>query len=294
MRWSLIGLAAFGAAALWLWGFGGAQDVMRMAASAQRDVQNAMAAALRGLRAGDAGALASLWALCFAYGFVHAAGPGHGKLVIGGYGAGTRVPARRLAGLALAASLAQAATAVVLVYTAVLVLGWGRAQMTEVADEVLAPVSYAMIAAVGLWLVWRGLRLLRPRHDHTHHGHDAVCATCGHAHAPTPEQAAGVRSLRDAVAIIASIAIRPCTGALFLLILTWRFGLDWAGIVGAFVMGLGTASITVLVAFAAVGLRESTLKLVGNAAVGRTLAWGQILAGGIVATLALQLVIRSL
>jgi ABC-type nickel/cobalt efflux system permease component RcnA len=294
MRWPLIVLAAFGAVALWLWVFGGADDIARLAAEAQRDVQNAMAAALRGLRAGEAGALATLWGLCFAYGFVHAAGPGHGKLVIGGYGAGTRVPAGRLAGLALAASLAQAATAVVLVYAAVLVLGWARAQMTVVADEVLAPLSYGMIAAVGLWLVWRGLRQLRPRHDHAHHGHGEVCETCGHAHGPTVDQAAGVRSLRDAVAIIASIAIRPCTGALFLLILTWRFGLDWAGIVGAFVMGLGTASITVLVAFAAVGLRESTLNLVGNAAVGRTLAWGQILAGGIVATLALQLVIRGL
>ncbi len=300
MRWAVACLASLAALALWLWGFGGAEVIARMAAEAQRDVQNAMAGALRGLRAGEAGALATLWGLCFAYGFVHAAGPGHGKLVIGGYGAGTRVPARRLAGLALASSLAQAATAVVLVYAAVFVLGWGREQMTGVADEVLAPLSYALIAAVGLWLVWRGIRLLRPkhdhdhRHDHDHHGDGAVCETCGHAHGPTAEQAARVTSLRDALAVVGSIAIRPCTGALFLLILTWRFGIDWAGIIGAFIMGLGTASITVLVAFAAVGLRESTLQLVNHEAVGRTLAWGQILAGGIVATLAVQFVIRAL
>ncbi|KQB97242.1 hypothetical protein AL073_09360 [Loktanella sp. 1ANDIMAR09] len=294
MRWPALILAAFGMLALWLWGWGGADQVTRYASAAQRDVQNAMAAALRGLRAGEAGALATLWGLCFAYGFVHAAGPGHGKLVIGGYGAGTRVPARRLAGLALGASLAQALTAVLLVYAAVFVFGWGREQMTGVADDVLAPLSYALIGAVGLWLMLRGLRHLRPKHDHAHEGDGDVCASCGHAHGPTMEQAETVRSWRDALVVIGTIAVRPCTGALFLLILTWRLDIDWAGIIGAFVMGLGTASITVMVAFAAVGLRESALQMVQHGAVARTLAWAEILAGGIVVILASQLVLRSI
>jgi len=294
MRWAALILAAFGAMALWLWGFGGADQIVRFAAAAQRDVQNAMAAALRGLRADEPGALATLWGLCFAYGFVHAAGPGHGKLVIGGYGAGTRVPARRLAGLALGASLAQAFTAVLLVYAAVFVFGWGRVQMTGVADEVLAPLSYALIGLVGLWLLIRGLRHLRPKYDHAHVGDGDVCGSCGHAHGPTLKQAETVQSWRDAAAVIGTIAIRPCTGALFLLILTWRLDIDWAGIIGAFVMGLGTASITVLVAFAAVGFRESALQLVNHGAVARTLAWAEILAGGIVLILASQLVLRSI
>ncbi|WP_342068548.1 nickel/cobalt transporter [Yoonia algicola] len=294
MRWPAVILAAFGVLAVWLWGFGGADQIMRFASGAQRDVQNAMAAALRGLRAGEAGALATLWGLCFAYGFVHAAGPGHGKLVIGGYGAGTRVPARRLAGLALGASLAQALTAVLLVYAAVFVFGWGREQMTGVADDVLAPLSYALIGVVGLWLLVRGVRHLRPKHDHAHAGDSDVCSSCGHAHGPTLAQAETVRSWRDAAAVIGTIAVRPCTGALFLLILTWRLGIDWAGIVGALIMGLGTASITVLVAFAAVGLRESALQLVRHGAVARTLAWAEILVGGVVMILASQLVLRSL
>lgn len=294
MRWPALILATLGAAALWLWGFGGADQVVRLAADTQRDVQNAMAAALRGLRAGEPGALATLWGLCFAYGFVHAAGPGHGKLIIGGYGAGTRVPAKRLAGLALGASLAQALTAIVLVYVAVFVLGWGREQMTGIADDVLAPLSYGLIGLVGLWLLIRGVRHLRPAHNHAHEGHGETCASCGHAHGPTLEQAQTVRSWRDALVIIGTIAVRPCTGALFLLILTWRLGIDWAGIIGALVMGLGTASITVLVAFAAVGFRESALQMVSHGAVARTLAWAEILAGGIVMILAAQLILRAI
>lgn len=296
MRWiALTALAVLLVLAVWLWGFAGSDQIARQAAIMQRDVQNAMAAALRALQQGEPGAVLTLWGLCFAYGFVHAAGPGHGKLVIGGYGIGARVPFRRLAGLALASSLAQAATAVVLVYGAIWILGWGRAQMTSFADDLLEPFSYALIAAVGLWLVLRGARHLQAQRPvNQPQDRDTVCASCGHAHGPSIEQAAEVRSWRDAVAIVAAIAVRPCTGALFLLILTWRFGLDWAGIGGAFVMGLGTASITILVAFAAVGFRESALQLVSNRGTARVMATAEIAAGAVVLILALQLVQRSL
>ena len=292
MRGPAVVLVLMAAVALWLWALGGADQIMRFATDMQRDVQNAMAASLRGLRAGEAGALATLWGLCFAYGFVHAAGPGHGKLVIGGYGAGSSVTARRLAGLALGASLAQAATAIILVYFAALVLGWGRGQMTGLADDVLAPLSYALIGGVGLWLLVRGLRHLKPQHSHV--GDGEICGSCGHAHGPTVAQAQAVTSWRDALFVIGAIAVRPCTGALFLLILTWRFGIDYAGIIGVFVMGLGTASITILVAVASVGLRDSTLQLVNHSVVARVGAWFEICAGGIVVILATQLVLRAI
>ena len=287
-------LAVLLALAVWLWGFGGADTVSRWAAATQRDVQNAMAASLRALRAGEPGALAALWTLCATYGFVHAAGPGHGKLVIGGYGVAERVQARRLVGLALASSLAQAASAVILVYVALFFLGWGRTQMSDMADKVMAPLSYALIAGVGGWLVLRGLRkVLRQRG--TSQDTIAVCADCGHVHAPTPEQSAAVHSVRDALAIVAVIAVRPCTGAIFLLILTYALGVAWAGIVGAFVMGLGTAGFTALVAVAAVGLRESALAQVASGpATARLMATVEMLAGAVVILLALQLLLRAI
>lgn len=296
-RLAVLLLALMLAGAVWLWGFGGADVISRWAAQTQRDVQNAMAASLRALRGGQPGALLALWGLCFSYGFVHAAGPGHGKLVIGGYGLGARVPARRLAGLAVASALAQAMVAVVLVYAALWLLGWGRAQLSETADQIMAPLSYALIAGVGVWLMVRGLRHARSQsrpHEHDH-DHDGVCQTCGHAHGPTPDQAAAVRSWRDAVAVVAAIAIRPCTGAIFLLLLTHALGLDWAGIAGALIMGLGTATFTGIVAVAAVGLRESTLaQAVSGPGTARLMICAEIAAGCLVTVLAMQLLWRAL
>jgi ABC-type nickel/cobalt efflux system permease component RcnA len=325
--------------AVWLWGMGGITALERWAADGQRDAQNAMAGLLRRLKAGDAAALAGLMGFCFAYGFFHAAGPGHGKVLIGGYGLGRRVPMGRLAGLAVASSLAQAATAVGLVYAGVFLLDWSRERMVDTAEAWLAPLSYVLIGLVGLWLFLRGGRKLWAqrsrggvmagqghqghhsddhahdhRHDHGHdHGHDhshdhhdhhhhadhdhhhhgadgAACSSCGHKHGPSIDDVAQVRSWRDALVLIGAVAVRPCTGALFLLILTWRMGIDAAGIAGAFVMGLGTASVTVLVAVLSVTARESALaQMAGGPATARALSLIEIAAGALVVLVAAQL-----
>ena len=280
-------------ALLWLFGFGGMEHISRWAAAQQRDTQNALAQGLRAVRAGEPGAWAALMGLCGAYGFFHAAGPGHGKLVIGGYGAAARVTAWRLSALAVASSLAQACAAILLVSVGALLLGWTRTQMTDIADKVLAPASYIAIACVGLCLVGRGLRRVRSAAAHPvdAHGH---CESCGHAHGPSVDQAAAVASWRDAVAIIASIAIRPCTGAIFLVILCFGLGIPLAGIAGALVMGLGTATVTVLVALLAVGTRQSALSGWSGAGAVRAMALIEMVAGGLIALVASMLVLPLL
>ncbi|AHM05369.1 putative membrane protein [Roseibacterium elongatum DSM 19469] len=251
---------------------GGDRVIAAWATEGQRTAQTAMARALRALRAGEPGAFAALIAVCFGYGFFHAAGPGHGKLLIGGYGAARRVGAGRLAGVALMASLAQGASAVALVGTGLWLLGWGRQQMTDMADRLFDPLSYGAIALIGLWLAWRGLRSLRRRAaqkapDHPHHCDGPVCTTCGHAHAPDPAQVARASSPREMAALIGAVALRPCTGALFLLILTARMEIFGLGIAGVLAMALGTASVTVAVALAAVWARRGVVDgLSGSAA----------------------------
>jgi len=258
----------------------------------------------------------ALVAVSFGYGFLHAVGPGHGKMLIGGYGMGSRVRIGPLALIALASSLAQATTAVILVYAGVFVLGWTKDQMVGVAEDVMAPIGYAAVATVGLWLVLRGLRGMRrvgldaenpqhaAHHDHGrhspghaehghHHAHGAAC-DCGHRHGPTLEDVSRLSGWRDAVALIASIALRPCSGALFVLILTWQMGIGATGILAAYAMGIGTASVTLAVAGLAVWARDGALASLPGSGLARAIPLFEIAAGALVALLATDLLIRSI
>jgi nickel/cobalt transporter (NicO) family protein len=288
-----------------LWVTGGFAALERSVAAAQREMQGTLAGAVRALRAGNPGALVALMAACFSYGFIHAAGPGHGKVLIAGYGVGRRVPLLRLSVLALVSSLAQAGVAIVLVFAGITALGWTREQMVGVTDDIMTPISYGAILLLGLWLVWRGAARLRRQvvagdgeHEHSlDHGHDdghVHDEHCSHAHGPSLEQAASVTGFRDAMGLIAGIAIRPCTGALFLLILTWQMGIFASGVAGVLAMGVGTATVTVGVAVMAVWAREGALASLPGARIAQALPLMELAAGLVVALVAGQLLMRSL
>lgn len=298
------------------------------AAGHQRSFQNKIAGSLRALRAGEPGAIMALMLVCFAYGFFHAIGPGHGKVLVGGFGLARKTPWLRLSGVALLSSLGQAVTAVVLVYGAITLLQLGRDSLIGVAEKTMAPISYGAIGAIGLWLLLRGLRKLwrnasafsqvsnghahshdqghsaasphAQDHGHTHahdhdHGASEVCSECGHRHGPSLEEVSGLQNWKEALVLIAGIAIRPCTGALFVLVITWQMGIALAGIAGAFAMALGTALVTITVGLAALGLRGGALALFARS--GRAVQFVPILeigAGFLVVLVASGLLIRSL
>lgn len=280
----------------WFWFNGGFDRLGFWAATQQRDFQNAIARALRLVRAGDLAAIGTVLVACFAYGLVHAAGPGHGKVLIGGYGFARKVPMLRLSLIALAASLGQAVTAVLLVYAGVLVLNLGRQAMVELTEAIMAPASYAAIALIGLWLMWRGLRkLMGWQYEHSYQSAGDVCSSCGHVHGPSLDQVEKVGTLREALVLISGIAMRPCTGALFVLIITWQMGIGGLGIAGAFAMAFGTALITIFVGLLAGGLRSGLLAgLTGAPQLAQAIAAIELLAGCAVVFLAGGLLLRAL
>ncbi|TGN86274.1 nickel/cobalt transporter [Bradyrhizobium yuanmingense] len=99
-------------------------------------------------------------------------------------------------------------------------------------------------------------------HAHHHHGHDHVHDEhCGHSHGPTPSELAGPGGWRRGFAAILAVGIRPCSGAILVLVFALAQGLFWAGIAATFLMGLGTAITVAAIAVVAVSAKDIAARL---------------------------------
>jgi nickel/cobalt exporter len=94
-------------------------------------------------------------------------------------------------------------------------------------------------------------------HHHHTHGHDdeASVLPWGHAHGPEPEELAGPGGWRRGLSAIVAVGLRPCSGAILVLVFALAQGLFWAGVASTFVMGLGTAITVAAIATLAVSAK---------------------------------------
>jgi ABC-type nickel/cobalt efflux system permease component RcnA len=273
--------------------------VLRTQQSLQRD----LATGVKNLKSENAMAGAVvLAALSFIYGVVHAVGPGHGKMVISSYDVANEQTVRRGVIISFIAAALQALTAVALVGILAFALNASGLQINAWSNQ-LETVSYALIALVGAWLLAKQLiRLYRrwqdrrvsasdtahDHHhgDHGHHHHDHAHAHHDHAEGEACNHIVDVRDLagpfdwRKILAVVFSVGIRPCTGAILVLIFALTQGMFWAGVAATFAMALGTAITVAALATLALGSRELALKLGGRTGAFADAVWTLCAIGG--------------
>jgi nickel/cobalt transporter (NicO) family protein len=242
----------------------------------------------------DGSAYWGLIGISFAYGIFHAAGPGHGKAVISSYLVANEETWRRGVALSFAAALLQATTAVVLVAVAALVIG-ATAKMMGDTVRVIEIVSYSLIVLLGARLVWvKGRGFLHAlgaarsehaqarcgEHTHSHESHDHAhhhahhhqeddeesALPWGHAHGLEPEELAGPGGWHRGLSAIIAVGLRPCSGAILVLVFALAQGLFWAGVASTLVMGLGTATTVAAIATLAVGAKAAAKRLAASRA----------------------------
>ena len=103
-------------------------------------------------------------------------------------------------------------------------------------------------------------------HDHDDHGHDHAHVHdehCGHSHGPVPDELAGPGGWRRGFGAIFAVGLRPCSGAILVLVFALAQGLFWAGVAATFVMGLGTAITVAAIAVVAVSAKDLARRLSG-------------------------------
>jgi nickel/cobalt transporter (NicO) family protein len=221
----------------------------------------------------DGSAAYTLLGISFLYGVFHAAGPGHGKAVISSYLVANNETWRRGIALSFASAVLQALTAIVVVAVAAALLGVTAKAMGKTV-RVIEVVSYALILLIGLRLLWVKGRAFfqalglgnesnahkRDHGRHHHHHHDDASAW-SHGHAPEPSELAGAHWLKRGLTAIIAVGLRPCSGAIIVLVFALAQGLFWIGVASTFVMGLGTAITVAAIATLAVGARGLAGKL---------------------------------
>jgi nickel/cobalt transporter (NicO) family protein len=249
----------------------------------------------------DGSALWALIGISFIYGIFHAAGPGHGKAVISSYLVANEETWRRGILLSFASALLQAVTAVVIVGVAAALLGATAKMMGDTvrAIEIASYALIVLLGARLFWVKGRGFlrtwRAIRsppeghpaevPGHDHDHqhhpshahdhhnevsHAHDhhhhhdeehEDVLPWGHAHGPGPEELAGSGGWYRGLSAVVAVGLRPCSGAIIVLVFALAQGLFLAGIASTFVMGFGTAITVAAIATLAVAAREVAKKV---------------------------------
>jgi nickel/cobalt transporter (NicO) family protein len=107
-------------------------------------------------------------------------------------------------------------------------------------------------------------------HEHRHdgHGHDHAQGHvhdehCGHSHGPVPSELAGPGGWRRGFGAIFAVGLRPCSGAILVLVFALAQGMFWAGIAATLVMGLGTAITVATIAVIAVSAKDLARRLSG-------------------------------
>ncbi|MEQ8965253.1 MAG: hypothetical protein RID91_05465 [Azospirillaceae bacterium] len=272
----------------------------------QQVFQQTVVDALKELRAGAAPrAFAVLVGAGFLYGVVHAAGPGHGKAIVSSYLLTHPADRRRALVIAAAAALLQGLVAIALVGGMIGLLDLAARQTRDAARWVEI-ASFGLVAAVGLALLaraivrasarlgwWSSASNARGAHPHAHrHGHihihihqpDDEHACCG----PDPAAVADARGPIAVAGLVLACGLRPCTGAILVLVLAFAMDLAAAGIASVLAMSVGTGLTVAAVALGSRAVRSGAVTLSGRLGLGPAAAWTGIAAtavGGLLVTL---------
>ena len=217
--------------------------------------------------------------LSFAYGVFHAVGPGHGKAVIATYLGTHQESLAKGIGISMATALMQSIVAITLVSVLAIMLSFRFADVDNYGED-MALVSYLLVIILGLVLTGSAIRRIihlkrsaknsqlvahnhghqtaehvTHQHDHDHdhshdHNHDAD-GCCQHAYVPPANQ-----SWLHTLGVVFSIGIRPCSGAIVVLIYAHLVGVYHYGIAATLLMGLGTGITVSAIAVASQYARQ--------------------------------------
>ncbi|MGF7453039.1 nickel/cobalt transporter [Pasteurella bettyae] len=210
--------------------------------------------------------------ISFLYGIFHAAGPGHGKFIIVSYLSTHQSKLKKSMKLSFLSSLMQGVVAILATSIVVVILNLSSAYF-KLSQLWLERVAYLLVILLGLRWCYQSFQKFIKKHrtlsqankvphirqinvladnlrigqnitqiqsqEFIPHEHGTDCG-CGHKHMPEHTELEQATSWKSQFLVIMSIGMRPCTGAIFVLFLSYMLNLYAWGIVATLAMSIGT------------------------------------------------------
>lgn len=253
----------------------------------QKTLNREMSQLLQQVAAQPDRAGATLMLFSLAYGVLHALGPGHGKMVITTFLATHPAKLKTSVKLTLLAALLQGGVAIALV-TVMLVLLQTSSRQLHLGSYWLEKGSYLLVIALGIGVSGRALHALRQgwrmKPAFTFHAfrpahhHDAHCG-CGHAHLPSAAQMEQAVSGKTQALVVLSMGLRPCSGAIMMLLFARVIDVYRWGVASAVAMAMGTALTVTLIGLVVARCRAFAQRLSRANAPTHTVQWAMPLLG---------------
>lgn len=277
----------------------------------QRELHQELAGLLRQVKENPMQSGMTLAGFSLVYGVIHAIGPGHGKIVITTYLATHPSRLKSSLKLTFASAIVQGLVAILLVSVVLGVLQLSSRQLHQ-SSFWMERGSFILVMLLGLLLCWRALkrvwqtikslrsapamhiRRLSPLGNEAHI-HDEHCG-CGHQHVPSDQQLQAGGDLRTQVAIVLAMGLRPCSGAIMVLLFAKVIGVYSWGVISAITMAVGTSLTVSLIGVLVFYSRALAVKLSATRtpAAWQRITWSLLaLTGGIVLLVAGMLLYSS-
>lgn len=206
----------------------------------QRENNAALSQLFYAVKAHQNTAYLSLIWISFLYGIVHSVGPGHGKIIVTTFLATNPAKTKQALLLTISSAIMQALVAVVLVSSLLFIFD---GSMRDVNSKVpmLINLSLCAVILLGATIVFKTVRQLWQVFHQNKLKEE-------HRDFPDADSINKASTWKAYAGIIISIGIRPCTGAIMILLFSKVINLYWLGVVSAFLMALGTAITTSTIA----------------------------------------------
>lgn len=193
-----------------------------------------------------------LWLLLFsfAYGIIHALGPGHGKSLVAAYFLGNNRSVMKAFSIASLIGVVHTFSAFLLTFTLYYILNAYLSEYFEDLEYVTIKISAMIIILIALYLLYKKLpkkQKVTPQwstDNPTQHISTCGCGAC--------------KSTSSDLGIILSAGIVPCPGTITVFVFTLSFGAYMLGFLSAVFMSIGMSLVIFFAALLTLKVRQNT------------------------------------